>query len=151
MIRVVCVAALAVGCAVVENVGAGDPSATLAEAVFHCNVEPILARDCSYTACHGNAGFPLRVYAPGKLRATAPANIDEAIAALTPAERHANFRAAAAFGFGGVAPDDDLLLRKTIPPSEGGFEHVGGAVFTGRDDARYVAIRAWLAGTGVCK
>jgi hypothetical protein len=151
MMRIVCVAALAVGCVAVENGGAPDPSGTLAEPVFRCNVEPILIRDCSYTACHGNAGFALRVYSPGKLRARRPANIDEAIAALTPAERHANFTSAAAFAFGGVAADDNLLLRKTIPSPDGGFEHQGGAVFAGPDDPAYLAIRAWLSGTGACK
>ena len=143
-------AAPAVACTVVENAPAPDAIAQLSEPVFRCSVEPILARDCSYVACHGNAGFALRVYTPGKLRAQPPANLDDAIAPLTDAEHHANFQSAAAFTYGGVTPDDNFLLRKTIPSADGGYEHRGGVIFTGADDPRAMAIRAWLAGTGSC-
>jgi hypothetical protein len=143
--------ALSASCTDVVNEPAPSPDGKLSEAVFTCNVEPILVRECSYTACHGNAGFPLRVYSQGKLRAMAPKNIDEAIAALTAAEHHANFLSATGFAFGGIAPDDNLLLRKTLPSSDGGFEHAGGPVFAGPHDPGYVAIHDWLAGKGVCK
>lgn len=73
------------GCTDVSNEAVANPAAKLDEAVFRCNVQPILARQCSYNACHGNPGSALRVYSPGKLRATTPANIDEAIAPLTDA------------------------------------------------------------------
>jgi hypothetical protein len=149
---VVTIFALAAGaCTDVVNEGVADPAGSLTEAVFRCNVEPILVRDCSYNGCHGNAGFPLRVYSPGKLRATKPKNIDEAIVALTDAEHHANFESAAGFSFGGVVPDDNWLLRKPLPSSDGGYAHIGGAIWSGVADPRYVAIHDWLAGKGVCK
>ena len=62
-------------CTDAVNEPAVDPATKLNETVFRCNVEPILARQCSYNACHGQEGTALRVYTPGKLRATPPANI----------------------------------------------------------------------------
>jgi hypothetical protein len=142
--------AIATGsCSVVANDAAIDPSSTLDEAVFKCKVEPILARQCSYNACHGNAGSALRVYTPGKLRATKPATIDDAIAPLTDAEQHANFLSAAGFAFN-TAVDDNFLLRKPLPAAWGGYEHVGGAIYTDNSDAQYTTIHAWLSHQGSC-
>src|SRR6187549_2004371 len=87
-------------CSAVENEPLPSPAAALSEPVFRCNVEPVLVRQCSYSACHGIANAALRVYSPGKLRATAPADIDAAIAPLSETEHHANFESAAAFSFG---------------------------------------------------
>ena len=145
--------ALLGACTTVTNQTAPDPAAALNETVFQCNVEPILARQCSYTACHGtsaNDGSALRVYTPGKLRAMPAANIDALIAPLTDAEQHANFESASAFAFGPTAPDDNWLLRKPLPSTYGGYEHFGGAIYSDPNDPQYVAIRAWLAGTGAC-
>ena len=141
--------ALACACTDVENGSAQDPAGSLSEPIFKCSVEPVLVRECSYNGCHGQQSA-LRVYSPGKLRAKPPANIDEAVAPLSDAEHHANFLSAAAFAFGGVVPDDNLLVRKPLPSSDGGFAHFGGAIFTGVHDARYVAIHDWLAGQGKC-
>src|SRR5215471_4834612 len=109
-----------VACSAVGNQPAPDPAAGLSETVFRCKVEPILARQCSYNACHGNPGSALRVYTPGKLRAAPAATIDDAIAPLTEAEQHANFESAAGFSFNTPA-DDNLLLRKPLPATSGGF------------------------------
>jgi hypothetical protein len=155
MFREIALAASLAGissCGDVTNDTRTDPSTTLDEHVFRCNVEPILAKQCSYNACHGVAGAnrqgaALRVYTPGKLRATPPATLDEGIMPLTTAERHDNFLSAAGFA-SGVAPDDNFLLRKPLPSSWGGFEHNGGAIFPSPMDAQYTTIRAWLAGTG---
>src|SRR5271154_2583428 len=94
-------------CTGVPNAPAPDPAASLNETVFECNVQPILVRQCSYTACHGIAGTALRVYSPGKLRATPAANIDALIAPLTMDEQHANFESAAAFAFDTTSVDDN--------------------------------------------
>lgn len=148
---IIALAAAASACTDVENGSAADPAGTLSEPIFRCNVEPVLVRECSYNGCHGQPLAPLRVYSPGKLRAKNPANIDDAVAALSDAEHHGNFLSAAGFAYGGVAVDDNFLLRKPLPSSDGGFEHVGGAIFTGVQDPRYLAIRDWLAGKGTCK
>ena len=134
----------------VANEGVPDPATALDETVFRCSVEPILARQCSFNACHGNAGSALRVYTPGKLRAAPAATLDDAILPLTDAEEHANFESAAGFAFGLTSIDDDLLLRKPLPATAGGFEHKGGAIYSGTGDAQYTAIRAWLAKAGTC-
>ena len=143
-------AAPLVGCTVVENAPAPDAIAQLSEPVFRCSVEPVLARDCSYVACHGNAETALRVYTPGKLRAQTPKNLDDATRPLTDAEHHGNYLSAVAFSFGGVPPGDNWLIRKTIAPADGGYEHLGGVIFPSADDPGSKAIRAWLSGTGSC-
>ena len=137
-------------CTTVANEPATDPSTKLDETVFRCLVEPVLVRQCSYPACHGNAGTPLRIYSPGKLRITRPKSIDDSIAPLTDAEHHANFASAAGFSFGVIDPLDNLLLRKTTPPAEGGFSHLGGVIFPGTGDPQYHAIFDWLRGQGAC-
>jgi hypothetical protein len=138
------------GCTDVTNMPEPAPSTGLDEAVFKCSVEPILARQCSYTACHGVAGAALRVYTPGKLRATEPQDLDHATAELTAAERHANYLSATGFHFAAADPLDNLLVRKTIPSSEGGYAHEGGAIFSSTNDPQWLAIYAWLAGMGRC-
>ena len=98
----------------------------------------------------GNAGSPLRVYTPGKLRMHEPATIDDAIAPLTPEEHHANFVSAAGFNYGITEVDDNWLLRKPLPAADGGYDHVGGAIYLDRSEDQYVKIRAWLLGQGRC-
>jgi len=150
----------ALACGDVQNDTRADPSTTLDETVFKCSVEPILARQCSYNACHGialgSASAPttpgtaaLRVYTPGKLRAMTPTSLDQSIMALTTAEEHANFLSAAAFA-SNTAPADNFLVRKPLPSDWGGFEHKGGAIFGSPSDGQYVKILAWLGGTGTC-
>ena len=143
--------ALVVGCTGISNGPAPDPASTLDEAVFRCNVEPILVRQCSYTACHGIAGAALRVYSPGKLRASTPADIDAAIAPLTDAEQHANYESAAGFNFMLNDPLDNFLLRKPLPAGDGGYEHQGGVIYKSNTDPQYIAIKAWITKTGACK
>jgi hypothetical protein len=135
-----------IGCTVAEDKQAPTAVASLDENAFQCTVEPVLIRDCSYLGCHGQAGFPLRVYSVGKLRIGSPASLEDRVMPLTPDERHANYLSAVAFTFKGVAPADNWLLRKPLPPANGGYEHVGGAIFTGTDDVRALAIRHWLEG-----
>jgi hypothetical protein len=140
-----------VACTSVTESPATDPTTALDETVFKCNVEPVLVRQCSYNACHGNAGSALRVYAPGKLRAAPPANVDDEDGPVTDPEHHANFLAAAGLSFGVETTDDNWLLRKPLPAAAGGFEHAGGAIYGGTQDAQYVAIHDWLSGKGACK
>jgi len=140
-----------VACASVAESPATDPTTSLDETVFKCNVEPILVRQCSYNACHGNAGSALRVYSPGKLRAAPPANVDDEDAPVTDPEHHANFLSAAGLSFGVTSTDDNWLLRKPLPAASGGFEHSGGAIYSDTKDPQYTAIHDWLSGKGACK
>ncbi|MCE9573250.1 MAG: hypothetical protein K8W52_08845 [Deltaproteobacteria bacterium] len=149
LIAAVALAALG-ACATVANEDAPDAVATLSEPVFRCKVEPILVRDCSYTGCHGIRSAALRVFSPGKLRRDPAPTLDDRIKTMTDAEHHDNYLSAAGFTFGGVAPDDNWLVRKPLPVNAGGYGHKGGAIFSGTDDPRVVAIKGWLAGTGSC-
>jgi hypothetical protein len=122
----------------------------LDESVFKCKIEPILIRDCSYVACHGEAGFPLRIYSIGKLRLDPSPDQMSRTKPITVAEEHANFLSASGFAWNGVAPVDNLLLRKPLPTSEGGYEHKGNAIYKGRDDPRALDVYNWLSGTLTC-
>ena len=150
MLAIAIALALVCACTTVSNDRASDPGQALSEPVFRCNVEPVLIRQCSYTACHGIAGTALRVFSPGKLRAVVPKTLDEAIAPLSETEHHANFESAAAFSFE-TPIADNALVHKPLAQAAGGFAHLGGAIFTTTQDAQYAAIAKWLAGEGVCQ
>ena len=152
----IALALVSAACAGPQNTTVPDPATGLSETVFQCTVQPILIRQCSYNACHGipgafGTGAALRVYSPGKLRASPAATIDDLIAPLTMDEQHANFESAAAFTFDVPNVDDNWLLRKPLPSIDGGYEHKGGAIWQGgTQDPQYIAMRAWLTNTGTC-
>ncbi|MEO8548835.1 MAG: hypothetical protein ABI678_02635 [Kofleriaceae bacterium] len=135
-------------CADVANAPIGGP--TLDETVFRCKAQPVLVAQCSYNACHGVSESALRVYAVGKLRASPPADSVALAAPLTEAEQHANYLNAIGFATYDVAPVDNWLLRKPLPPGSGGYEHAGGAIYIGTGDPNYVALFQWLNGGGTC-
>jgi len=137
-------------CADVTNAPAADPSKTLNETAFRCGAMPVLITQCSYSACHGKEDSALRVYSLGKLRNPPATDNISASAPLSDAEQHANFLSAAAFATYGVAPADNWLLKKPLPAAAGGFEHAGGAIYTGTGDANYAAIFKWLNGATSC-
>ena len=137
-------------CSPVENAPAPGLVAALDEPVFRCRIEPILVRDCGYLACHGQAGSPLRLYSMGKLRLGDSSTLAARTAPITDAERHLNFLSAQAFAVAGVDPEDSWLVRKPLPSSAGGFAHLGGAIWSGRDDARGRLIEDWLVGAATC-
>ncbi|MEO6773486.1 MAG: hypothetical protein ABI467_10765 [Kofleriaceae bacterium] len=137
-------------CTDVANAPATDPATTLNETVFRCAAEPVLITQCSFNACHGKADSALRVYSLGKLRTPPATDSITASAPLTEAEQHANFLSAAGFATFGVAAADNWLLKKPLPATDGGFEHAGGAIYTGPGDPNYVAIFKWLNGATTC-
>ncbi|MEO8845507.1 MAG: hypothetical protein ABI591_25185 [Kofleriaceae bacterium] len=137
-------------CTTVVNEPAADPTTGLDVTVFRCKAEPVLVTQCSYLACHGNAESALRVYSIGKLRATPPVDSTAASLPLTDAEHHANFLSAAGFSAFAQLPADNWLLRKPLPPNDGGYEHKGGAIYSGPTDPQYTAITQWLTGATAC-
>jgi hypothetical protein len=138
-------------CTTVENGPIPDPTTGLDETAFRAKVEPILVKQCSYNACHGNTGSALRIYAPGTLRQLAYPTIDETMAPLTAEEEHANFVNAAAFSATAPIVDDNWLLRKPLASSAGGFEHKGGVIYLrGTNDPNYTVIYCWLTGGKAC-
>ena len=138
------------GCTTVANEAGPDPTTGLSETMFRCKVQPILIAQCSFNACHGNGQSALRVYSIGKLRATTPADSTAAIAALTESEQHANYTSAAGFAVFTDTPANNWLLRKPLPPNDGGYEHKGGAIYTGPADPQYATVTQWLNGATSC-
>jgi hypothetical protein len=137
-------------CSPVQQASTPLAVAMLDRAAFDRCIAPMLIRNCSFTACHGNEGFALRVYSVGKLRAPGTANTQEArTLPLSQAENDANYQSAVAFTYGLPAPEDDWLVRKPLPASNGGFEHVGGAIYSSANDPCVQQLLAWLAGTQV--
>jgi hypothetical protein len=145
LLVVVCAA-----CTTVTNEPAGDPTTGLSETVFKCKAEPVLVTQCSYLACHGNANSALRVYSVGKLRETTPTDSTALTAPLTDSEQHANYLSAAGFSAYNLLPADNWLVRKPLPSVDGGYEHKGGAIFSGPADPQYAAITQWLTGATGC-
>jgi len=147
-VRTIACAIAALGCTTVTNEPAPIPA--LDETVFKTKVERVLVTQCSYLACHGNAGAALRVYAPGQLRETVPLTLDDLRAPLTADEEHANFLSAAAFAATAPLPNDNWLLRKPLASAWGGFEHKGGAIFKDPNDAGYTTLYCWISGNKPC-
>ena len=126
---------------------------------FVCNVQPVLARRCSYLACHGNPQHALRVYSPGKLRLTDDGTRNGRDGLLTADEVNLNFQSAAGLVITAspqdrAAPDVQrvLLLGKPLARREGGAEHHGVAIFPVfpaqhiADDPEFIALVQWVQG-----
>ncbi len=137
--------AVAGACSPVEERPAPRALADLDEATFRTCVEPSMLARCSYAACHGREEMPFRLYSVGKLRATEPESLEALLAPLTEEEHHANYLSSVGFTFR-AKPQENLLWRKALPASDGGYAHVGGAIFSGLDDPNAAALLDWLSG-----
>ncbi len=125
---------------------------------FICEVQPVLARQCSFPACHGSPGRALSLVAPGRMRLSDEypiarlATPSSELAAgthppLTAAELRYNYEQAMAF----VSPDGDagrsLLLGKPLAVGAGGLYHAPNAdVFESVSAPGYQIIARWLQG-----
>ncbi len=145
----IAVVALALGASACSDLETERTLPPLDETHYRCAVEPVLARDCSYFACHGSAERPLRLYAPGRLRLDVPPVY--VLDPLTEPERAANL--ASVLGLAaGEDLEDSLLLLKPLDSDAGGYFHVGKSMFGGGDvfatksAPGYLAIEAWLGG-----
>jgi len=125
-----------------------DPTALapLDEPTFRCTVEPIFLKQCSYLGCHGRQDMPFRVYAVGALRIMGGQTSAGRAQPLTDAEHHANFLSAQGQSFHTPSTSNQLVL-KCLPAEDGGYAHVGGAIWSGRDDPRVQDLLSWLDGT----
>jgi hypothetical protein len=119
--------------------------AALDEASFRCAIEPIFQRECIFLGCHGREAMPFRLYGVGALRITGGQTSAGRAQALTDKEHHANFLAAQGQSFH-VRAEDNQLVLKCLPPAAGGYAHIGGAIWTGKDDPRVQLLEQWLAG-----
>lgn len=129
--------------------------------VFVCDVQPVLARECAFPACHGNTSRRLRVLAPGRMRlaedyaaARSHMTLEDIEAGiqppLTPNEVRFNFDQAVAVS---SDPTERQMLTRPLSRAAGGTTHasaIGGDVFDSPDAAGYRAIERWLDGEDTC-
>lgn len=142
-------AAILGGCLAVVGCAGPDVAAEPLELgpldMFADTVEPHLEERCASGGCHAREERPLRLYAPGQLRAD-PARtwLDEG---LDGDELLANARSLAAFALD-ATPEDCLALRKPLSVRAGGVHHGGGDQFVDASDPAYRAIERWLLRRG---
>jgi hypothetical protein len=129
-----------------------DPPA-LDFAMFRCDVQPVLVKQCSAPACHGTPLRYYRLFARNRLRY----GIDPLDRAdpLSEFEVMANYDATRALVSGLDTPNDSMLVRKPLEPEAGGYYHgatetflrrPGYNVFTSVSDEEYQVIARWAAG-----
>jgi hypothetical protein len=129
-----------------------DPPA-LDLAMFRCEVQPVLVKQCSAPACHGTPLRYYRLFARNRLRY----GIDPLDRAdpLSDFEVMANYDATRALVGGLDTPGDSMLVRKPLESRAGGYYHgatetflktPGYNVFSSASDAEYQAIASWAAG-----
>jgi hypothetical protein len=131
-----------------DDLDAPAVRAPLDEPFFRCNVQPVLAKNCSTFACHGDDSRYFRVYARNRLR-YGIAGEAERNAKLNDHERRFNYESARAYVESG---GDSLLLKKPLEAKAGGFFHrgatkyAGGNVFATADDPEYRVLVDWTMG-----
>lgn len=132
------------------SVGCADPSGQFAitqpdYAVFAAQVMPVLARDCSFHACHGARQRFFQVLGPGRPRLS-PLTPDAD--PLTPEELQFNYERARSM----IDRDDPTrspLFLKPLEPVAGGAGHEGTDLF-GRNvyqdklDPAYLVLQNWV-------
>lgn len=125
------------------------PLPALDEAFFRCRVQPVLTKNCSALACHGDGRRYLRLFGRNRLRFGGTEAQRNAFTRDT--ERAANFNAARAF-VDPEHPEESLLLLKPLDQAAGGVYHGGatrygkGDVFRNGDDPDYKVLVSWVQG-----
>lgn len=110
---------------------------------FESDVQRIFIERCGNPACHGRPERPFSVFGPERYRADPLRTfLDEP---LTDEEVLSNYQSACAFSLGVRDPADCLLLRKPLARAAGGAGHLGGEVWSDRDDPEARVVEAWLA------
>ncbi len=102
---------------------------------FTTNVWPMVEASCY--ACHSTGGAGVNAMNLDMPDAESQAELDE--------HRANQF----AWRSNYINPEASLAVRKPLPLSMGGLTHVGGAIFTGRDDPQYVALIEWIKSSNV--
>lgn len=140
----ICVALLICSCAQ-DGIEEVQPLPALDENYFRCEVQPVLAANCAFMACHGNDERPLEIYAAKRYRLGI--TWDDYELPLTEEELAANFRRVRGF----VQPQN-LLADKPLDTRAGGLFHRGKDlfgnvdVFSSEDNVGYQKLSAFAAG-----
>lgn len=164
------VAVLFAAC-VVDNPDRALPE--LDREVFDRAVQPVLARRCAFSDCHGTANRFLRIYARNRHRPTggACASDDDCLRdwsclrqvctfpisdELTALELNLNYDRVRGF-VDPEAPGESLLLTKPLAEEAGGLYHraadqygTGLDVFLDAADPDYQTLARWASGTASC-
>jgi len=124
--------------------------AVLDEPFFNCRVQPVLTRDCSALACHGDPRRYFRLYARNRLRwGGTEADRNEL---MRDSERAFDIASARAF-VDATAPEKSLLLQKPLDQKSGGLYHGGaerygqGDVYLTPSDSGYQVLFDWVTGS----
>jgi hypothetical protein len=131
-----------------QDLSGPSPELTLDEPYFRCRVQPLLTKNCSNFACHGDGARPFTVFARNRLRLGGTES--ERNAFLSEDERAYNYRAASAM-VDAEHPDESPLLLKPLAEEAGGWFHgateleQGLDVFDGRD-GEWMVISDWAHG-----
>ena len=136
MKRIAVALVVASACSGVDT-GGSQPLPDLDVDAYARDVHPILEARCATLDCHGVDDRPLRLYAETGLRA----RDDLRDQPIEPGELAADVRAIEAID-PAAPPADSLFIRK---PS-GAVFHVGGILWTARDDPQLLCALAWLSG-----
>jgi hypothetical protein len=101
-------------------------------------LQPWLEARCATLDCHGDPGRPLRLFSETGLRAPGTSRD----APLSSAELEDN--AWSLFGVDDAPAERHLAVTKPLARSAGGVDHVGGDVWTSRDDPMHRCLVGWL-------
>lgn len=154
--------AVVVGAAVVGGGCAVDnplePLPQPSFAYFACAVQPVLDRDCSNSACHGNVARGMQVLSPSRMRiaseyalarlAISEDDVESGIhPPLTGVEVAFNYEQSRGWATARSPNRPAPILDMPLAVSAGGIYHTThGDVFASPDDAGFQVIAAWLRG-----
>lgn len=111
------------------------PEASVLE--FETEIQPILGRTCASGGCHGAAGRPMPIFAPGRHRAD-PERVwlDEP---LTAEELETNLL----YALLAADPVDPRLVHRPLAEAAGGSWHGGGVQYEDRSEPDWRRLDAW--------
>ncbi|MGB1015013.1 MAG: hypothetical protein ACPG4T_12830 [Nannocystaceae bacterium] len=123
-----------------QTIPAPDPD------LFVQTVYPVLLRDCSFPACHGNPSRPLFIPGPGRTRLSEESELFDA-----PTADEINVAYARTRGLLGSSIEVDgeplpILLEKTLSHAgHAGRDRHGNNVYEHRDTPGWSVLRDWAA------
>ncbi|HEX4460864.1 MAG TPA: hypothetical protein VIA18_22950, partial [Polyangia bacterium] len=98
---------------------------------FQANVEPVLAKSCTYSTCHSGEQSDFFLTCAGS-------GTDDAD----------KFNYLEAQAYVGNPPETSEILLKPLAPSGGGLAHTGGSFFQTKTDPTWLKLSAWAAEVG---
>jgi len=128
---------------------------------FVCSIQPILERECSMPACHGNNQRPFKVLASGRMRIGDEYEASKSLLTgadvsagkhpkLTYGELAYNYYQARAFALVTQGFPQSQLVTRPLAVRAGGMAHAPRAdVFFDLDDPSIERIEAWISGATI--